>query len=69
MEKRVVSASVDEVLAARLDRVVVDTNRKRSYFINRAPKECFEAVEDHESLNEESSFPGSTNLSNRLASY
>ena len=64
-----VRASVDEVLVARLDRVAADTNRKRSYLINRAPKEYFEAVEDHESLNEESSFPGSTNLSNRLASY
>ena len=65
MEKRAISASVDEALA-RLDRVAADTNRKEGY---RAPKEYFEAVEDHESLNEESSFPGSTNLSNRLASY
>lgn len=50
VEKRAISASVDEVLAARLDRVAADTNRKKSYLINRAPKEYFEAVEDHESL-------------------
>ena len=48
MAKRVVSASIDEALAAKLDRVAADTNRKKSYFINQALKEHFEAVEDHE---------------------
>ena len=48
MAKRVVSASIDEALAAKLDRVAADTNRKKSYFINQALKEYFEAVEDHE---------------------
>ena len=40
-------ASTDEVLAAKFDRVAVDTNRKKSYLINQALKGCFEAVEDH----------------------
>ena len=48
MAKRVVSASIDEALAAKLDRVAADTNRKKSYFINQALMEYFEAVEDHE---------------------
>ncbi len=48
MGKRVVSASIDDELAAKLDRVAADTNRKKSYFINQALKEYFEAVEDHE---------------------
>ena len=48
MAKRVVSASIDEALAAKLDRVAADTNRKKSYFINQALKEYFDAVEDHE---------------------
>ena len=43
-----VSASIDDELAAKLDRVAADTNRKKSYFINQALKEYFEAVEDHE---------------------
>ena len=48
MAKRVVSASIDEELAAQLDRVAADTNRKKSYFVNQALKEYFEAVGDHE---------------------
>ena len=48
MAKRVLSASIDEDLAAQLDRVAADTNRKKSYFINQALKEYFEAIEDHE---------------------
>ncbi len=48
MAKRVVSASIDEDLAAQLDRVAADTNRKKSYFINQALKEYFEALNDHE---------------------
>ena len=48
MAKRVVSASIDEDLAAQLDRVAADTNRKKSYFINEALKEYFEAVKDNE---------------------
>lgn len=48
MAKRVVRASIDEELAAQLDRVATDTNRKKSYFVNQALKEYFEAVKDHE---------------------
>lgn len=48
MGKRVVSASIDDELAEKLERVAADTNRKKSYFINQALKEYFEGVEDHE---------------------
>ena len=47
MAKRVVSASIDENLATQLDRVAADTNRKKSYFINQALKEYYEALNDH----------------------
>ena len=47
MAKRVVSASIDEDLATQLDRVAADNNRKKSYFINQALKEYFEALNDH----------------------
>ena len=48
MATRVVSASIDEALAEKLDRVAADTNRKKSYFINQALKEYFEELEDYE---------------------
>lgn len=48
MATRVVSASIDESLAKRLDQVAADTNRKKSYFINQALKEYFEELEDYE---------------------
>ncbi len=48
MAKRAVSASIDEELAAQLDRVAADTNRKKSYFVNQALKEYFEVVRDRE---------------------
>ena len=48
MATRVVSASIDEALAKRLDQVAADTNRKKSYFINQALKEYFEELEDYE---------------------
>ena len=47
MATRVVSASIDEALASRLDQLAADTNRKKSYFINQALKEYFEELDDY----------------------
>jgi len=44
----VVSASIDEKLAKRLDQVAAETQRKKSYFINQALKEYFEELGDYE---------------------
>ena len=41
MAKRVVSASIDEALAAKLDGVVADTNREQSYFIQPSAQGAF----------------------------
>lgn len=48
MTKRVLSATVDETLADRLDRLAAETSRKRSWFVNQALKEYFEALDDYE---------------------
>ena len=48
MATRVVSASIDEALADKLEKVAADTSRKKSYFINQALKEYFEELEDYE---------------------
>ncbi len=48
MEKRRIRTWIDEALAPKLGQGAADTNRKRSYFIHRALKEAFEAVEGHE---------------------
>ena len=48
MAKRVLSATVDETLAERLDRLAAETSRKRSWFVNQALKEYFDALDDYE---------------------
>ncbi len=48
MSKRVLSATVDETLADRLDRLAAETSRKRSWFVNQALKEYFAALDDYE---------------------
>ncbi|OHD73282.1 MAG: hypothetical protein A2177_04385 [Spirochaetes bacterium RBG_13_68_11] len=48
MAKRVLSATVDETLAERLDRLAAETSRKRSWFVNQALKEYFDAIDDYE---------------------
>ena len=48
MAKRVLSATVDETLADRLDRLAAETSRKRSWFVNQALKEYFDALDDYE---------------------
>jgi predicted transcriptional regulator len=48
MAMRVVSATVDEGLAARLEHLAAETSRKKSYFVNQALKEYFAALDDYE---------------------
>jgi predicted transcriptional regulator len=48
MAKRVLSATVDESLAERLDRLAAETSRKKSWFVNQALKEYFDALDDYE---------------------
>ena len=46
MATRVLSATVDEALADRLEHLASETSRKKSYFVNQALKEYFMALDD-----------------------
>lgn len=48
MATKAVSATIDKDLAEKLEKLAEETNRKKSYFINAALKEYFEAIEDYE---------------------
>ena len=48
MAKRPISITIDEALAAKLEKIAEDTHRKKSYFVNRALEEYFEEIEDLE---------------------
>lgn len=48
MAMKVVSATVDQALAERLENLAAETNRKKSYFVNQALKEYFLALDDYE---------------------
>ncbi|MCX7031172.1 MAG: ribbon-helix-helix protein, CopG family [Spirochaetes bacterium] len=48
MATRVLSATVDEVLADRLESLAAETSRKKSWFVNQALKEYFDAIDDYE---------------------
>jgi predicted transcriptional regulator len=48
MATRVLSATIDEALADRLERLAAETSRKKSYFVNQALKEYFMALDDYE---------------------
>jgi predicted transcriptional regulator len=48
MATRVLSATVDEALADRLEHLASETSRKKSYFVNLALKEYFMALDDYE---------------------
>jgi len=48
MATRVLSATVDESLAERLERLASETSRKKSWFVNQALKEYFAALDDCE---------------------
>ena len=48
MPTRVVSATVDEAIANRLEFLASETSRKKSYFVNQALKEYFTTLDDYE---------------------
>ena len=48
MATKPISITIDEVLADKLNKIAVDTNRKKSYFVNQALREYFEEIEDYE---------------------
>jgi RHH-type rel operon transcriptional repressor/antitoxin RelB len=48
MATKVLSATIDEELAKKLEELASETHRKKSYFVNQALKEYFEELEDYE---------------------
>ena len=48
MARKNLSATVDEDIAEKLEALSEETNRKKSYYVNQALREYFEALEDHE---------------------
>ena len=48
MATKVLSATIDEKLAQKLEELASETHRKKSYFVNQALKEYFEELEDYE---------------------
>lgn len=48
MATKVLSATIDETLAEKLDKLATETHRKKSYFVNQALKEYFDEIEDYE---------------------
>lgn len=48
MPTRVLSATVDKALVERLERLADETSRKKSWFVNQALKEYFDALDDYE---------------------
>ena len=47
MPTKPISITIDEDLAAKLERIATETHRKKSYFVNQALKEYFEEIEDY----------------------
>ena len=48
MATKVLSTTIDEALAEKLDKLATETHRKKSYFVNQALKEYFDEIEDLE---------------------
>ena len=48
MATKLLSTTIDEKLAEKLTKIATETNRKKSYFVNKALKEYFEEIEDYE---------------------
>ena len=48
MPTKPISITIDEELAAKLERIASETHRKKSYYVNQALKEYFEEIEDYE---------------------
>jgi predicted DNA-binding protein len=48
MPTKPISITIDEELAAKLERIASETHRKKSYYVNQALKEYFKEIEDYE---------------------
>jgi len=48
MPTKPISITIDEELAAKLDKIALETHRKKSYYVNQALKEYFEELDDYE---------------------
>jgi len=48
MATKILSTTIDEALAEKLNKLAAETHRKKSYFVNQALKEYFEEIEDYE---------------------
>jgi len=48
MATKILSTTIDEKLAEKLDKFAAETHRKKSFFVNQALKEYFEEIEDYE---------------------
>lgn len=48
MPTKPISITIDEELAAKLDKIALETHRKKSYYVNQALKEYFGELEDYE---------------------
>lgn len=48
MATKPIRITIDEELAAKLERIASETHRKKSYYVNQALKEYFEEIEDYE---------------------
>jgi predicted transcriptional regulator len=60
MATRVLSATVDETLVERLESLAAETSRKKSWFVNQALKEYFDALDDYETALERKSGASTT---------
>jgi len=48
MAVKIVSATIEEELVKKLETLAKETHRKKSYFVNQALREYFEALKDFE---------------------
>lgn len=60
MATKVLSATVDETLIERLQRLADETSRKKSWFVNQALKEYFDALDDYETARGRKGGPSTT---------
>ncbi len=48
MATKILSTTVDEKIAEKLEKLSRETHRKKSYYVNRALKEYFEEIQDYD---------------------
>ena len=48
MATRILSTTIDDVIAEKLDRLTAETHRKNSCYVNQALKEYFKEIDDYE---------------------